>query len=216
MSSTLAERVSLALAGPPRRTQKALADACGVKPPSVNGWVSGQSQSIEGANLVRAAAFLQVNPRWLSEGIGPMRGKDDGLSTLDIAHLSIHVAAGTGNVVEEVDRIGGLTFRRDFLRSVGIYTDSEDESIVLGVKGESMGPLFDGAVVLVNKKVREPRTGCIFVFVDGEGPLLKRVEKINGLWIARSDNDDKTKYPDFPFKKDNTLIGQAVWMGVKL
>lgn len=71
MATTLAERVKLALAGPPKRTQKALAQACGVTPPSVNGWVTGETKSIEGAHLLRAAAFLKVNPRWLGEGIGP-------------------------------------------------------------------------------------------------------------------------------------------------
>lgn len=216
MATTLAERVKLALAGPPRRSQKALAEACGIKPPSVNGWTSGDTKTIEGSNLLRAAAFLGVNAKWLSDGIGPMRGESDDLATLNISRLDVHVAAGTGNVVESVDRIGGLTFRCDFLRQVGIYTDSDDESVVLGVKGESMGQWFDGAVVLVNKKVRDPIAGKVFVFVDGEGPVLKRVMKVNGLWIARSDNDDKVQYPDFPFKKDSTLIGQAVWMGTKL
>lgn len=216
MASTLAERITQALDGPPKKTQKALAAACGVKPPSVNDWKTGKTKTIEGQNLVRAATFLGVNAKWLAEGLGPMRGSENELSTYDIARLDVHVAAGTGNVVEAVDRVGGLTFRRDFLRQVGIYTESEDESVVLNVKGESMGPLLDGAVILVNKKVRDPVAGKVFVFADGEGPLLKRVVRVNGLWIARSDNDDKAQYPDFPFKKDNLLIGQAVWMGAKL
>ncbi|CAN7314697.1 helix-turn-helix domain-containing protein [Acidovorax delafieldii] len=74
MQSTLAERMALALAGPPKKSQKALAAACGVKAPSVNGWVSGSTKSLEGANLVSAAAFLGVNATWLAKGIGPMRG----------------------------------------------------------------------------------------------------------------------------------------------
>lgn len=216
MATTLAERVKLALAGPPKRTQRALADACGIKPPSVNGWVTGETKSIEGSNLIRAAAFLEVNPRWLSDGVGPMRGRDDGISTLDISRLNIYVAAGTGNVVEEVTKIGGLTFRRDFLRQVGIYSDSEEESVVLNVKGESMGPLFNGAVILVNRKIKEPKSGKFFVFVDGEGPILKRVIKKDGVWIAHSENENKKQFPDFPFSDSHTLIGRAVWMGATL
>jgi transcriptional regulator with XRE-family HTH domain len=73
MQSTLSERVKLALAGPPKRSQVDLARACGIKPPSVNDWVTGKTKTIEGSNLLNAAAFLQVNPKWLAEGIGPMR-----------------------------------------------------------------------------------------------------------------------------------------------
>lgn len=73
MSTTLGERVKAALAGPPKLTQKALAEACGVSPVSINDWVHDRTQTIEGANLLNAAQFLQVNARWLAEGVGPMR-----------------------------------------------------------------------------------------------------------------------------------------------
>lgn len=211
---TLADRLAHALVD--GKTKAGLAKACGIKPPSVSDWFSGKTKTLEGSNLLRAAAYLDVPPLWLAEGKGPMRPRGNEHQMLDIARLDVHVAAGCGNVVEQVDRIGGLSFRRDFLRSVGIYTDNEDESVVLSVKGESMGPWFDGAVILVNKKLRDPVAGKLFVFVDGDGPLIKRMVKVNGLWVARSDNDDKAQYPDTPFKKDNLLIGRAVWMGAKL
>lgn len=72
--------MKLALAGPPRRTQVALAKACGVHPVSINDWVHGRTQTIEGTNLLKAAAFLEVNPRWLAEGLGPMRSIEAGTS----------------------------------------------------------------------------------------------------------------------------------------
>lgn len=72
---TLAERMKLALAGPPKISQASLARYCGVKPPSVSAWVSGETQSLEGTNLLKAAECLKVNPKWLGEGIGPMRGE---------------------------------------------------------------------------------------------------------------------------------------------
>lgn len=70
---TLSDRLKAALAGPPVRTQAALARACGIKPPSVNDWLSGKTRKIEGENLLRAAAFLNVTPTWLATGKGPMR-----------------------------------------------------------------------------------------------------------------------------------------------
>ncbi|EMJ4069568.1 TPA: helix-turn-helix transcriptional regulator [Pseudomonas aeruginosa] len=61
------------MVGPPKVTQAALARACRVKPPSVNDWLSGKTKTIEGENLLNAAAFLRVSPLWLATGKGPMR-----------------------------------------------------------------------------------------------------------------------------------------------
>lgn len=58
--------------GPPRITQKALANACGIKSPSVSDWLSGRTKHIEGANLLAASKFLKVRPEWLATGRGDM------------------------------------------------------------------------------------------------------------------------------------------------
>lgn len=51
-------------------SQAALARAVGVKAPSVNAWCSGETKTIEGENLMRAAQALKVNPYWLATGKG--------------------------------------------------------------------------------------------------------------------------------------------------
>lgn len=71
--TSLAERLEKALAGPPSRRPADLARACGVKPPSVSDWLSGKTKKMEGANLLAAAEFLDVNYWWLAAGKGPMR-----------------------------------------------------------------------------------------------------------------------------------------------
>jgi transcriptional regulator with XRE-family HTH domain len=58
-----------------KRTQAELARACGIKPPSVSSWFSGDTLSLEGENLVRAAGYLGVNPHWLATGEGQMIGE---------------------------------------------------------------------------------------------------------------------------------------------
>jgi transcriptional regulator with XRE-family HTH domain len=73
MQSTLADRLKTAMAGPPKQTGRALAQACGVSPPSVSDWLSGKSKSMEGSNLLAASEFLKVRPKWLAEGVGSMR-----------------------------------------------------------------------------------------------------------------------------------------------
>lgn len=74
--STLAERLQIALAASPHKGQAALARYCGVKPPSVSAWFSGGTKSLEGSNLLKAAEFLGVRPKWLSDGVGPMRADE--------------------------------------------------------------------------------------------------------------------------------------------
>ena len=73
----LSERIKLAMdqAG---MSQVDLARACGVKPPSVHGWLSGKSKYLRGENLLQAARALNVREDWLATGAGPMRSLNDG------------------------------------------------------------------------------------------------------------------------------------------
>lgn len=71
MKSTLSERLMEAMDGPPKVSGVALAKACGVAPPSVSGWRTGDSKSLRGSNLLAAAKKLGVRAEWLADGIGP-------------------------------------------------------------------------------------------------------------------------------------------------
>ena len=51
-------------------SQADLARECGVKPPSVNGWLSGKSKFLRGENLLKAAKALNVSQSWLATGKG--------------------------------------------------------------------------------------------------------------------------------------------------
>jgi phage repressor protein C with HTH and peptisase S24 domain len=219
MKSTLAERMRLALAGPPKVTQKALAEACGVKPPSVNGWVTGESKTIEGANLMKAAAFLGVSAKWLAEGVGPMR---DGGATyaeedfVAIKRVDVKFSNGTGQVVYYEDERPPLSFRADFLRKLGI---PPGKAVVVDADGESNYPkILPGAVVLINSADRENLNGDFFAFrVEGE-LLIKRLSKLEGAGIiATAENSDfKPKNVVYRNPEDFEVIGRAVWTGVEL
>ncbi|WP_186120601.1 helix-turn-helix domain-containing protein [Burkholderia gladioli] len=69
--STLAERLELALKSADKKPAE-LARACAVKAPSVSDWLSGKTKKMEGANLLMAADFLNVEPWWLATGEGSM------------------------------------------------------------------------------------------------------------------------------------------------
>jgi len=72
----LSERLKLAMSAADV-TQSELARACGVKPPSVHGWLSGKSKFLRGENLLAAAKFLGVSQEWLASGKLPMYVKED-------------------------------------------------------------------------------------------------------------------------------------------
>lgn len=54
-------------------TQKELADRVGIRPQAVSQWESGDTKSLRGPSLARAAEALSVSPIWLSDGDGPMQ-----------------------------------------------------------------------------------------------------------------------------------------------
>lgn len=49
-------------------TDTEIALACGVKNPSVNGWMTGATKTIEGENLLKVCGFLKTTPEWIIFG----------------------------------------------------------------------------------------------------------------------------------------------------
>lgn len=110
--NTLAERLKAALKGPPKITQRQLAEACGIKPPSVNDWLTGKTKSLEGSNLLAASKLLKVNPTWLADGVGPMRGNASDWPFPDIqkerfdaltANQKIEIQGAVRNMIAEFE-----------------------------------------------------------------------------------------------------------------
>ncbi len=81
---SLSARIRLSLEQNPLLTQSGVARACGISRASVNAWVSGKTESIDGKYLTTAASYLGVSPHWLATGEGAMQADagsvGDGLS----------------------------------------------------------------------------------------------------------------------------------------
>lgn len=76
MSSTLAERVKERMQTLGMKNAE-LARLCGVQPPTSFNWASGKTKSIKGEPLLKAAAALEVTPKWLATGRGPKFESDE-------------------------------------------------------------------------------------------------------------------------------------------
>lgn len=201
---TLQERLKLAMAGPPKVTQAALARACGVRAPSVNDWISGKTKTIEGENLLIAADYLKVMPMWLATGKGPMRkGSDDGAppvskesnvvsigsrrksqesSFITIPQLDVAGSMGSGRLPpDHIEVIRDITVHLDWLKTQGLsYTKLENLAIIDG-DGDSMeGTFRNGDALLVDRGITEIRTDAIYVFtLEGE-LFIKRLQRLTG------------------------------------
>lgn len=170
--STLQDRLRQIMAGPPKVSQAALARACGIKPPSVNDWLSGKTKTIEGQNLLLAAEFLGVAPKWLATGRGPIR-KSTGLAegsnveaalqpTRSFSYPEISwVQAGTAR---EAVEMGNVALCPQHTSDVW----AGEDAFWLRVMGDSMtvtsgSPSFpEGFLILIAPDI-EPRPGQFVV-----------------------------------------------------
>jgi phage repressor protein C with HTH and peptisase S24 domain len=154
----------------------------------------------------------------------PHRHEPDGVRTPTeaefalVPQLDVEAACGTGKFVDHVVVKGGLAFKRSSLKDFGV---TEKTARIIYASGNSMAPLIqDGCVVLINTADTEPKDGKVYAICTPEGGLvLKRLirDYHPGLgaqaWIMRSDNPDKTAYPDKLLPPDDRtmIVGRAVW-----
>jgi len=228
---SLSERIKIAMdqAG---MSQVDLARACGVKPPSVHGWLSGKSKFLRGENLLQAARALDVNEDWLATGTGPMKGtsfavpqlalkpgtfmrveavgSDDPRLTI-IPKVRLRLTAGLSGYEVEPEPYDGssTTVPTDWIERNGY---SRDKLIAITVRGESMEPTFyEGDLVVINTGDTQPVAGSVYaVNYEGE-PSIKRLARDGGRWWLVSDNVDQRRYYRQSFQSDTSaIIGRVV------
>lgn len=174
---TLAERLEIAMAGPPKVRSIDLANACKVKPPSVSDWRSGKTKNLEGMNLLLAAKFLNVSPSWLGSGKGPMRAEAPDSNVFAYAALSPAPELIKSTMVPVVGTVqggdDGYLVEMEYPVGQGdgsLSHYSKDENAYgLRVKGDSMRPRIRHGEFIVcepNKEVN-PGDDVMVALLDG-------------------------------------------------
>jgi phage repressor protein C with HTH and peptisase S24 domain len=220
--NTLSERIAYMLE---QRglSQSALAAKVGIKQPSVAAWLSGKTKKIEGENLLNTAAALGVYPEWLATGKGPInkdkQQEESFLLTPQendfflIPTYSTYGSCGNGFLNDNIEVTGSKAFSKDQIRRLNIDPFS---ACVINAAGDSMTPyISDDDEVLIDKRIAQTRTGEVYaVLIDGE-VFIKRLAREFGSLVLRSDNPNKSIYPDIhvPPGFDLTIIGRVVWRG---
>ena len=239
MVNTLKDRLELAMNGPPKVSQAALARACRVKPPSVNAWLTGDTKRIDGEKLFRAANFLGVNPEWLAGISNVMRidandprkflGSDKNLMVRDgeVEYLPGDAKAGYKRLrlMERYQSPGWGLVNKDYpevLESIDIaewkvkqqigFLPTDDRVQLMTNRGSSNYPkIKDGDVVMVDTS-QTVFGGDDFYLVDLHGHVvIKRLQlMLDGMHISSTNQDYKSEV--IPAKQMNSLpiVGRIV------
>jgi phage repressor protein C with HTH and peptisase S24 domain len=239
---SLSERIRAAMATT-GITQAELARACGVKPPSVSGWLSGKSKFLRGENLLQAARALKVNEDWLATGKGEMMGAvqtvheldDDGFAapspdvstagqrvgigepgrTVPIRAVKIKVQAGSDGYVTEPDFDIDHGYFQVPAEVIETLGVDPLNLIVTTFRGRSMEPMyFDGGQGLVDVSKRKPvNNECFVVNWNGETLVKCLIKKSDG-WCLYSFNRD---YPSISVRDGYcSIIGMVVWQPARI
>ena len=213
---TLAERLKSALvdAG---ISQAELSRRVGVSRATVSLWFSGTTKDFSGENLIKTARALGVSVSWLSTGRGKRHIDERSEIAFDgnpefpsIRRVKLKLSAGvTGFGVEPVhEDHAPIVFSRVWYEKNGY---NPDHMIAISVMGSSMEPgLYDGDWVVINTADATPREGHVFAInFEGEA-VIKRLFKVDGMWVAASDNSDKRIYRDKPMNGESFIIGRVV------
>lgn len=223
----LSERIKIAMdeAG---MSQVDLARACGVKPPSVHGWLSGKAKYLRGENLLQAARALGVSQEWLATGSGSMRDSgeerdpvlglkrgtfmrveavDEGdprMTVIPRVRLRLRAGISGFEAEPELGEDANWMIPTAWIRAKGF---KRENLISIGIDGDSMDDkLCDGDSVVINTADRDPLDGVIFAInYEGE-PIVKRMMRDDGRWWLTSDNPDQRKYPRKVCEGDRCII----------
>lgn len=174
--STLAERFSEALASAkekaPYKNKAGLGRACGVTASSVTDWFSGRVKSLNFEVAGKAAAYLNVNARWLASGIG-------------------ECAAGERCAVyfEELKDSVKARYRRSWFQARQINPDNCRR---FKVHGTSMEPfIWDGDTILVDCTPQQIMGGKTYAFMlHGDMRVKMLYPLMKGQLLVKSLNPD--------------------------
>lgn len=228
--NTLEDRLRLALKEtqikrPSEKINQAwLSRAVGISTAGITKWFNGSTQSLEGENLLKASSALNVNPEWLATGKGVMHASENKSEMTYprtpseddyalIPQYSTKGACGSGALNDHVEVVGGLAFKRDWLKRFGL---KESNACVIYASGSSMSPtLEDGDVVLLDTSAKELQNGKVYALCIDNEVRIKRVRVSFGKITLVSDNLDKLRYPDeeVPPEVQLDVIGRGVWQG---
>lgn len=219
------------------RNQAELATRVGISRASVSAWLTGDTQTIEGPNLLKAAEVLGVDAQWLATGEGQRleearagygmapilawehEGDLPPGDYIRIPRFEVQLAAGPGDEQRNLGfqfhieflKSEPLAFRADWIRKMRL---NPSKLASMRVVGDSMEDrLHDGDAVVIDTSQTEVLDGKVYALWYDGGERIKRLYRTPGGGLRiRSDNEQK--YPSIELKHDEStlvrIIGRVV------
>ena len=126
-----------------------------------------------------------------------------------IPKVTARLCAGGGSFETGGEVQGYYSFRSDWIRSRG----EPSRMVLMGVIGNSMEPeLKHGDMVLIDQSRTELLSGGLFAVGVEDAVMVKRLERLPGALVLRSDNPD---YAPVVLRGDELanvrVIGRILW-----
>lgn len=190
------------------RSQSDLAKALGLGRASVS--LAKGKNAVPARWILELAARFGLDPAWLSTGQGQARAAaSPDEEFLRIPKVTARLCAGGGSFEAGGEVVGYYSFRSDWIRSRG----DPSRMVLMGVVGNSMEPeLKNGDMVLIDQSRTELVSGGIFAVGVEDTVMVKRLERLPGALVLRSDNPD---YAPVALRGDELsnvrVIGRVLW-----
>lgn len=155
----------------------------------------------------KVAAILSILESELGAPVAPA---SDFAHYRNIPEYSVHASAGHGAVVSSEKVIAHWPLAEDYL--TGELKLANARLAIIEVRGDSMEPtLRPGDRIMLNLSDTQISQPGIFVLLDGDGLVVKRVEKIPGknFIVLISDNPLHTRY-EVPIDQIQ-VVGRVIW-----
>lgn len=203
------------------------ARALGVSYPTYAGHENG-TRAYDWETAKKYAKKFNVSAEWLLDGrpeapktssdvlgISPENAIDTSVFKV-VPEYNVHVSAGGGAAVGDEEVVAQWPFNPEYLNKFLGLTRAQ--LALVEVRGDSMEPTLNpGDRVLVNMSDKQISQSGIFVLFDGDGTVVKRVDKRIGddeTVTLISDNTIHERY-DVPLDQVN-VVGRVVWVARRL
>ena len=158
-------------------------------------------------------------PRDIAGASQPPAADPEEFANIPLHAASLAAGAGAENGAEPI--IDYLSFRRDWLRTIGV---APSNAVLARIKGESMQPTIrSGDMVLIDTSkvdiqsrghARKTSKPHVYAFVESGEARVKRIERVDtDFYAIMSDNDE-----EFPIEfktgkslQDMHIIGRVMW-----
>jgi phage repressor protein C with HTH and peptisase S24 domain len=163
--------------------------------------------------ILDLSARFGLNPLWLEKGKGLSRPEAAAVCEdtpyHEVPKVRARLCAGGGSFETEGQVEGYYSFRSDWLRTRGNPTNM----VLMEVIGNSMEPeIKEGDMVLIDQSRSDVLSGGIYAVGVEDTVMVKRVERLPGTLVLRSDNTDYSPIHLSGDELDNVrVIGKILW-----